>query len=437
MWLLPTLSRLSRLAAHGFYRLTLTGNTVPAEGPVLLVANHPNSLVDPLFVACAAGRPVRFLAKAPLFDHPTVGFLVRGSGAIPVHRRKDDPGRMEQNEDTFRAAYDALARGSAVALFPEGMSHSEPSLQPLKTGAARIALGAREAGGPPFPIIPIGIVLRARETFRSEALIIVGQPIEWEDLGRLGVEDRKAVHQLTDRIDEALRGVTLNLERWEDEPLVSTAEAVWAAEADASLKETDRMARLDRTATLLATVRAGGDEQWRSLTRRLLGYRRKLSLLNLSPATLDSDVSLHAAAQWSWNRLPLFAAVGLAVLGSVIFWAPYRLIRFIDRLLGLDRDARATRKLLGGVTIMVGWILLLAVLGAAQGGVGVGLALVLGLPLLGLGTQWLRDWWGDSWREARRYLLLRYQPALRAALRAEQTALAQELERINREFPSL
>ena len=233
MWLLPTLSRLSRLAAHGFYRLTLTGDTVPAEGPVLLVANHPNSLVDPLFVACAAGRPVRFLAKAPLFDHPTVGFLVRGSGAIPVHRRKDDPGRMEQNEDTFRAAYDALARGSAVALFPEGMSHSEPSLQPLKTGAARIALGAREAGGPPFPIIPIGIVLRARETFRSEALIIVGQPIEWEDLGRLGVEDRKAVHQLTDRIDEALRGVTFNLERWEDEPLVSTAEAVWAAAADA------------------------------------------------------------------------------------------------------------------------------------------------------------------------------------------------------------
>ena len=109
MWLLPTLSRLSRLAAHGFYRLTLTGDTVPAEGPVLLVANHPNSLVDPLFVACAAGRPVRFLAKAPLFDHPTVGFLVRGSGAIPVLRRKDDPGRMEQNEDTFRAAYDALA----------------------------------------------------------------------------------------------------------------------------------------------------------------------------------------------------------------------------------------------------------------------------------------------------------------------------------------
>ena len=56
---------------------------------------------------------------------------------------------------------------------------------------------------------------------------------------------------------------------------------------------------------------------------------------------------------------------------------------------------------------------------------------LLGLPLLGLATLTLRDWWGDSWRDARRYLLLRYQPALREALRDEQAELARELERVN------
>ena len=58
MWLLPLLSGLSRFTAHTFYRLTVAGEGVPGEGAVLLIANHPNSLVDPVFVASAAGRPV-------------------------------------------------------------------------------------------------------------------------------------------------------------------------------------------------------------------------------------------------------------------------------------------------------------------------------------------------------------------------------------------
>jgi hypothetical protein len=81
---------------------------------------------------------------------------------------------------------------------------------------------------------------------------------------------------------------------------------------------------------------------------------------------------------------------------------------------------------------MAVWIVALSVAGAAQWGVGVGLALVLGLPLLGFGTLSLRDWWGDSWQEARRYLLLRHRPALRAALQEEQAELARQLECINR-----
>ena len=42
------------------------GGRVPEKGPVLVVANHPNSVLDPIVVGIAAGRPVKFLAKAPL-----------------------------------------------------------------------------------------------------------------------------------------------------------------------------------------------------------------------------------------------------------------------------------------------------------------------------------------------------------------------------------
>ena len=66
---------------------------------MLLVANHPNSLLDPAMVAVAARRPVRFLAKAPLFSDRLVGFLVRGAGSIPVYRKSDDPSQVGRNEE--------------------------------------------------------------------------------------------------------------------------------------------------------------------------------------------------------------------------------------------------------------------------------------------------------------------------------------------------
>lgn len=435
MWLLPILSRLSRFTAHTFYRLTVAGEAVPKKGAVLLIANHPNSLVDPVFVATAAGRPVRFLAKSTLFRHPAVGFLVRGSGAIPVYRRADDPGRMELNVDMFSAVHKALADGSAVALFPEGVSHSEPALMPLKTGAARMAFGALEAGAAPFPIIPLGIVLRARETFRSEALVVVGAPVVWDDL-RGTSDDREAVGRLTERMDAALRRVTINLERWEDEPMVKAAEAVWAAEVGASEDRADRRARLERTADLLHTVRSREEMEWQSLARRLQTHRRKLALLGLTPRALTGTVTVAQAARWTVRRLPLVVAMVVAGIGSVLFWPPYRLIGWRDRRQALERDVRATYKLMEGAVAMAGWIVVLAaVAGVAWGIVGAMVALIF-LPLLGLATVWLRDWWSASWRQARRFVLLRRQPGLREQLGTEQRAIADELEEINTRYPA-
>jgi len=429
------LSGLSRFTAHTFYRLTVAGDAVPREGAVLLIANHPNSLVDPVFVATAAGRPVRFLAKSTLFRHPAVGFLVRGSGAIPVYRRVDDPGRMELNVDMFSAVHEALAGGSAVALFPEGVSHSEPALMPLKTGAARMAFGALEVGATPFPIIPLGIVLRARETFRSEALVVVGAPVAWDDL-RGTSDDREAVGRLTERMDAALRRVTINLERWEDEPTVKAAEAVWAAEVGASEDRADRVARLERTADLLHTVRSRDEIEWQALAQRLRTHRQKLALLGLTPRALTGTVSVAQAARWTARRLPLVGAIIVAVVGSVLFWPPYRLIVWHDRRQALERDVRATHKLLGGAVAMMGWIVVLSLVAWVVWGIVVAVVALVFLPLLGLATVWLRDWWGASWRQVRRFVLLRRQPGMREQLSAEQRAIADALEAINQRYPA-
>ena len=178
MWLLPFLSRFGQLAVRTFYRFEVVGEPVPADGAVLVVANHPNSLIDPGAVAATARRPVRFLAKAPLFSDPLVGWLIRASGSIPVYRRQDDPGQLERNEEMFRAVHGALESGSAVALFPEGRSHSDPSLSELKTGAARIALGAVPALGGGISGVADGV-----DVPPQAPLSVAGSGRDWQSVG--------------------------------------------------------------------------------------------------------------------------------------------------------------------------------------------------------------------------------------------------------------
>ncbi len=436
MWLRPLLSPLSRLAANIYYRVAITGHQVPRSGPVILVANHPNSLVDPVLVAAAARRPLSFLAKAPLFHHPAVGFLVRGAGCVPVYRRVDDPDKMGGNRDMFVAVERALADRAAIALFPEGVSHSEPSLQPLKTGAARMALGAYRAGAADLVIQPVGLILPDRSVFRSKALVTVGRPIEWSDIAGGDPADQERVRALTSRIDEGIRQVTLNLERWEYAPLIRTAEEVWSATYLAQ-DDGDLAGRLSRATSVLGRLRSSGDASWRPLARRLERHGRRLRLLGLTARSLNARRSFSAVAGWLLRRLPLILLGLVALAGAVLFWPPYRLVGWWDRRRELDPDVRATNKLLGGAVAMIGWIVLASILTGLVAGVEWGLAVLVGMPLLGLATLSLSQHWRDSFSDARRYLLVGFRNELAAELRREQASLAAELDRlITQDSPS-
>ncbi|MFQ5889425.1 MAG: 1-acyl-sn-glycerol-3-phosphate acyltransferase [Gemmatimonadota bacterium] len=432
MWLLPFVSRLSRWAAHGYYRFAVAGPPTPVEGPVLYVANHPNSLVDPAFVAAAAGRPVRFLAKSPLFTDPVVGWLIRAAGAIPVYRRQDDPSLMDRNVSTFEAAHEALAAGAAVGIFPEGLSHSDPSLATLRTGAARIALGAAAGGlGAAFPIVPVGIVLRRKERFRSRALAVVGAAIRWDDLAGRAEEDVEAVRELTARIETALREVTVNLERWEDAPAVECAEAIYAAEFGLERDVAARVKRLRQVTEGLGVLRRQDPERLRGLYASVSRFAAVMEMLGTTPAALDRLVRPRAAAGWVVRRLVYFGILApLALVGHVLFAVPYWLTGRIESVVDLEPDVRATHKLLGGIAIYAGWIALLAgALGLAAGRPW-GLAALAALPALGFLTQGVRDRWGRARADARRWLLLRRRAALRARLLRRRAELAAELDEL-------
>lgn len=429
MWLLPAFSPLARLCAFGYYRLRYVGIPVPAEGPVLLVANHPNSLLDPMLVVAAARRQVRFLAKAPLFTDRKIGWLIRASGAIPVYRRNDDPSQMNRNEEMFRAVHAALAAGDAVGIFPEGISHTSPSLAPLRTGAARIALGAAAQLGDTFPIVPVGLVFRNKDVFRSDALVVRAPPVRWDDLVGHPESDAVAVAELTERIGNALEQVTLNLTQWQDERLVTAALGIWQAENRVPHGGTDDMFSLATTTRLLGAVRAAGDAEGLALADAVDVHARRLGRLKLRPHDLHLDTRTSSALTWAAARLPLVmplaALVGLA--GWLIFLVPYQLTGVIVDRFRLEPDTRSTWKLLVGLAVYVVWLVALVALAWVIGGGVAALITLVAIPAVGMLGLLVRESWRGSWKDARRWLRLRSRKDVMDALRADQAALGRRL----------
>ena len=154
-------------------------------GRCLLASNHPNALVDALVVGCTLRRPVTLTAKATSTRESDYAVAAAVRRRIPLRRASDDakrtPGAVldpSRNATSFEAVLDVLADGGVVLLFPEGKSHSDPALAPLKTGLARMALLARDTRRLiSLPIVPIGLTFERKWEPRSRVVMHIGPPI--------------------------------------------------------------------------------------------------------------------------------------------------------------------------------------------------------------------------------------------------------------------
>jgi glycerol-3-phosphate O-acyltransferase / dihydroxyacetone phosphate acyltransferase len=352
-----------------FRRIELVNSeNIPANSGIIFVSNHPNALIDPMLLFVALPRQIAFLAKSTIFKMPIIGYLVRIAGALPLYRQQDAGQDVSKNQETFALTRKLLKNGGAIAIFPEGISHSESQLQPLKTGAARIAIGAVSVGENPtslnLQIVPVGLFYTNKTTFRSEALLYFGEPfpvlpVELED----GQPPKEAVKLLTSNIEKALREVTLNAETESAIKVAKIAEEVFTATTPHQENLAERM---DFLQSFLA------EPNNEKLEKQLSNYNRKLAKLGidselLALADYSKSFVLKHALRRSWYLILL---APLAIFGSIIHFPAYQISKFLAYLQNKkgDFDMTSTMKFMSALVLFpLSWMIFAISLGVYFG----------------------------------------------------------------------
>jgi 1-acyl-sn-glycerol-3-phosphate acyltransferase len=441
-FLYDLLRRLARIALGWYYgRVEAVGlERVPRDGPVFLAGNHPNALMDALVIGVLAPRRVRMLAKSTLFANPVAARLLRGLGVIPLYRARDvapsegaaapDPSR---NAESFRAVSVALAERSAVLIFPEGTSHDEPQLAPLRTGLARMALEARDTHGVrDLMIVPMGLVFEQKEAPRSRVLLQVGHPV--------APRETSTVATLTAEVDHALRAVTLNFTSAEEAARITALAHTLAVllapvrpvgEDEHSLTDvvrlTQRIARAAQRAAGPTVARIEAFEQ------RFHAFRERLGAEAVSIEDIGIDVGTAAGTRFAIRESLLALLLGpVGLWGRLNHWLPITITRQLALRGVRTRDEPAMRSVVLGLGIVLAFYAMQVTLVAAVAGGWWAAAYALTLiPSAGHDLRY-----GDRTRRAgarmRAYLRFRRDPLLQRALLAEADWLRQEAGALER-----
>ena len=441
----PIVRWFARAACRVFYRVDSVG-APPSSGPLLVLPNHPNSLLDPAVIWATSGRDVRFLAKSTLFAGPLRPILA-GAGAIPVYRKLDQGVDVSKNTETFAAVDAALAHGDAICIFPEGVSHSTGRLVPLRTGAARMALSAARAGTR-VALVPVGLNFERKTAFRSRVTVVYGPPLWCDDLlpperapGTNAVEEPagggdaqpEVVRALTDRIAMHMRRLLIEADPKADAALVERVDRLYAAARGRAGDPADRVARRRAIADGIERLRSRNPQRYEEILLRFRRYDQRLRRFGFRDRHLDWEVSPAEAARFG-VREALIAIVLLPVAAAslVAFAVPYHLTGYGARRFTQDSDVVATAQVVGGFFIYAAWLALLAAVAWWLAGAGTALVLLGGLLVLAVAGLFAIERESAVLDAVRAWFLLRRTNAdTRERLRRRRSELADVVDEVN------
>lgn len=213
---------------------------LPQKGPLIIIANHPNTLMDAWVIGMICNQPIYYMAKATLFKSKFRLRILKSLNMIPINRQGEGRIAGVENEDSMQACYDVLSKGNTLVIFPEGTSYQERVLRQLKTGTARIALETEKQnkGQLNLKVVAVGLNYEQAEKFRSRILIDIDYPIPirnyYEDYLQ---SPRETTKLLTQKFRYSLEKVLLTTESKEEELFLERLKKIINTKYDRSDKK--------------------------------------------------------------------------------------------------------------------------------------------------------------------------------------------------------
>lgn len=336
-----------------FRRIDVVGEeNIPSDGPVIFAGNHPNALMDGWLLTARCGRwPVHFMANANLWKYRLLGKMLDASGAVPVYRREEHEGDVD-NSKAFDKLYEVIEAGNCMGIFPEGVSHTQSQLSTLKTGTARIALSVAARGKVKVTIIPCGLNYIHRHRFRSQVLLEFGEPIHIDDewMAKFAVDERDTVRQLTEYLANALMAVTLNAPDWSTLRFIQAARRLYKP-ATANLSPGEYI-ELNRR-FVEGYLEKAGEPELIEFRRDVDDYQSRLDALGLKDYQLREKVSISKAFRRLMLRsISLMLLLPVAIPGALLHLPVAWMAVFVGERFSYEEDDIATLKVFATIALL-------------------------------------------------------------------------------------
>lgn len=314
------------------------------KGPYILSGNHPNTLIDPLFVGIFLSRRLHFMAHAGLFQHKLMARFLAFAGVVPIARAKDRAAGMEvDNNASFSKVYELLERGEVLYIAPEGGSELERKLRPLKSGLARLALQAEaqcdwQLG---LKVLPAVINYESPSGAFSRAYVRYAPPIivaDWRE--RFEKDPTATTRAFTQAVREQMENRLIQTQDKTEEHTLRALERCLQNDRPLSVAH-----HHERVRRLLLGLRSLSTAERSTLSQQAAAYEAGLQQADLN----DLSLSQHPRKGYSPG---LVLGFPIFLYGWVNHWLLLGVIKLVERMAGIIANYRSTLRGLVGVVFL-------------------------------------------------------------------------------------